>query len=158
MSNTSNNGKVCIIRNVINTDVFVLSLTPKRDLLKRFTQIKNLINNYKKETDEYSKLHSSFLHLGSDWDKWYIDIIEVVEPCYTLRERLYYYSIRVGTLNKNYIGLVPDTRLLKDNISVVSSTPSRYNSVPNSPRNRIPINTTLQALEIHSVIQNQENS
>jgi hypothetical protein len=142
MSNAPIIGKICVIRNTITPDIYVFSLTPNRDLFKRFTQIKNLINKYKKDTDtqsvtvgDYSKFYALFTELGSDWNKFYVDIVEVVESCYTLRERLYYYSIRIGTLNANYIGLVPDSRLLKDNISVVSSTvPSRYNSVPNSPR------------------------
>jgi hypothetical protein len=135
MATTPITGKICVIRNTITPDIYVFSLTPNRDLFKRFTQIKNLINKYKKDTEDYSKFHALFISLGSDWNKFYVDIVEVVEACFTLRERLYYYSIRIGTLNANYIGLVPDSRLLKDNISVVSSTvPSRYNSVPNSPR------------------------
>jgi hypothetical protein len=145
------NGKICVIRNIVNTDVFVFSLTPNRDVFKRFAQIKKLVNNYKtsthKDTDEYSKLYSSFLELGSDWLKWYIDVLEIVESNYTLRERQYYYSIRIGTLNKNYIGMVPDSRQLKDNISVVSSTPSRYNSVPNSPRHLSAPDSIRDALE-----------
>ena len=147
MSNAPIIGKICVIRNTITPDIYVFSLTPNRDLFKRFTQIKNLINKYKKDTEDYSKFHALFTELGSDWNKFYVDIVEVVETCYTLRERLYYYSIRIGTLNANYIGLVPDSRLLKDNISVVSSAvPSRYNSVPNSPRafhsvNRLTTNT-----------------
>jgi hypothetical protein len=150
MSNVPIIGKICVIRNTITPDIYVFSLTPNRDLFKRFTQIKNLINKYKKDTEDYSKFYALFTELGSDWNKFYVDIVEVVEPCYTLRERLYYYSIRIGTLNANYIGLVPDSRLLKDNISVVSSTvPSRYNSVPNSPR----------AFQSHSVrrLESQEN-
>jgi hypothetical protein len=155
MSNASIIGKICVIRNTITPDIYVFSLTPNRDLFKRFTQIKNLINKYKKDTEDYSKFYALFTELGSDWNKFYVDIVEVVESCYTLRERLYYYSIRIGTLNANYIGLVPDSRLLKDNISVVSSTvPSRYNSVPNSPRalNRITTNT-----ETLTLLQSQEN-
>jgi hypothetical protein len=134
---TAVNGKICIIRNTLNNDVFVFPLSPKRDLFKRFAQIKNLINSYStsnhRDTDEYAKLHKSFSELGSDWTKWFVDILEVVEPHYTLKERLYYYSIRLGSLNNNYIGLVSDPQYLRDNVSN-SQPSSRLSSLPPSPK------------------------